>query len=47
MFDEYLHSVFTGGYSTEYFVEGGCSRTGCTLAPKAGMLAATVTQLPA
>lgn len=42
VFDEYLHSVFTGGYSTEYFVEGGRSRTGRTLAPKAGMLAMTV-----
>lgn len=42
VFDEYLHSVFAGGYSTEYFVEGGRSRTGRTLNPKAGMLAMTL-----
>ncbi|MDF1763694.1 MAG: glycerol-3-phosphate 1-O-acyltransferase PlsB [Oleibacter sp.] len=42
VFDEYLHSMFTHGYSTEYFVEGGRSRTGRTLTPKAGMLAMTV-----
>ncbi len=42
VFDEYLHSVFTHGYSTEYFVEGGRSRTGRTLNPKAGMLAMTL-----
>jgi len=42
VFDEYLHAVFTSGYSTEYFVEGGRSRTGRTLKPKAGMLAMTV-----
>lgn len=42
VFDEYLHVMFTSGYSTEYFVEGGRSRTGRTLKPKAGMLAMTV-----
>ena len=42
VFDEYLHSVFSQGYSTEYFVEGGRSRTGRTLHPKAGMLAMTL-----
>ena len=42
VFDEYLHSVFSGGYATEYFVEGGRSRTGRTLSPKAGMLAMTL-----
>ncbi len=42
VFDEYLHSVFSGGYSAEYFVEGGRSRTGRTLTPKAGMLAMTL-----
>ena len=42
VFDEYLHSVFAGGYATEYFVEGGRSRTGRTLNPKAGMLAMTL-----
>ncbi|MDP2608801.1 MULTISPECIES: glycerol-3-phosphate 1-O-acyltransferase PlsB [unclassified Oceanobacter] len=42
VFDEYLHSIFTRGYAAEYFVEGGRSRTGRTLQPKAGMLAMTV-----
>lgn len=42
VFNEYLHSVFSGGYAAEYFVEGGRSRTGRTLNPKAGMLAMTV-----
>lgn len=42
VFDEYLHSIFTQGYATEYFVEGGRSRTGRTLTPKAGMLAMTL-----
>ena len=42
VFDEYLHSVFAGGYAAEYFVEGGRSRTGRTLSPKAGMLAMTL-----
>lgn len=42
VFDEYLHSVFSHGYSAEYFVEGGRSRTGRTLSPKAGMLAMTL-----
>lgn len=42
VFDEYLHSIFSQGYSAEYFVEGGRSRTGRTLTPKAGMLAMTL-----
>ncbi|EAT12136.1 Glycerol-3-phosphate O-acyltransferase [Oceanobacter sp. RED65] len=42
VFDEYLHAIFTSGYSTEYFVEGGRSRTGRTLKPRAGMIAMTV-----
>lgn len=42
VFDEYLHAIFTSGYSTEYFIEGGRSRTGRTLKPRAGMLAMTV-----
>ncbi|WP_396589013.1 glycerol-3-phosphate 1-O-acyltransferase PlsB [Bermanella sp. R86510] len=42
VFDEYLHAIFTSGYSTEYFVEGGRSRTGRTLRPRAGMIAMTV-----
>lgn len=42
VFNEYLHMMFTRGNPVEYFVEGGRSRTGRTLEPKAGMLAMTV-----
>lgn len=42
VFDAYLHKILTRGYSIEYFVEGGRSRTGRLLAPKGGMLAMTV-----
>lgn len=42
VFSEYIHTMFKRGYSVEYFVEGGRSRTGRTLAPKAGMVAMTV-----
>lgn len=42
VFSEYIHTVFKKGYSVEYFVEGGRSRTGRTLSPKAGMVAMTV-----
>ncbi len=42
VFNEYLHMMITKGYSIEYFVEGGRSRTGRLLAPMAGMLAMTV-----
>lgn len=42
VFNEYMHFVFSGGYSVEYFVEGGRSRTGRTLQPRVGMLAMTV-----
>ncbi len=42
VFDEYLHQMFTKGYSIEYFIEGGRSRTGRTLAPRTGMLRMTV-----
>ncbi len=42
VFNEYLHTMFTKGYSVEYFVEGGRSRTGRTLIPKAGMVSMTV-----
>ena len=28
VFNEYLHTLFSRGFSTEYFVEGGRSRTG-------------------
>ncbi len=42
LFNEYMHNMFTRGFSVEYFVEGGRSRTGRTLSPKAGVLAMTV-----
>ena len=42
VFDAYLHAILVRGHSIEYFVEGGRSRTGRLLAPKAGMLAMTV-----
>ena len=42
VFDEYLHQMFTKGYSVEYFIEGGRSRTGRTLNPRTGMLTMTV-----
>jgi len=42
VFDAYLHQVLVRGHSIEYFVEGGRSRTGRLLEPKAGMLAMTV-----
>ena len=42
VFDEYLHQIFIKGYSVEYFVEGGRSRTGRMLNPKTGMLAMTM-----
>lgn len=42
VFDAYLNQILTRGYTIEYFVEGGRSRTGRLLAPKGGMLAMTV-----
>jgi glycerol-3-phosphate O-acyltransferase len=42
VFDAYLGQLLHRGYSIEYFVEGGRSRTGRLLAPKGGMLAMTV-----
>ncbi|NEX64502.1 glycerol-3-phosphate 1-O-acyltransferase PlsB [Noviherbaspirillum galbum] len=42
VFNEYLHMMIAKGYSIEYFIEGGRSRTGRLLEPKAGMLAMTV-----
>ncbi len=42
VFDEYLHQMFTKGYSVEYFIEGGRSRTGRTLSPRTGMLNMTL-----
>jgi glycerol-3-phosphate O-acyltransferase len=42
VFDAYLYQILLRGYSIEYFVEGGRSRTGRLLSPKGGMLAMTV-----
>lgn len=42
VFDAYLRQILVRGYSIEYFVEGGRSRTGRLLTPKAGLLAMTV-----
>ena len=42
VFDEYLHLMFTRGYSVEYFIEGGRSRTGRSLQPRTGMLSMTM-----
>jgi glycerol-3-phosphate O-acyltransferase len=42
VFNAYLHEILQRGHSIEYFVEGGRSRTGRLLAPKAGLLAMTV-----
>lgn len=42
MFREYLSILFEKGYATEFFIEGGRSRTGRTLPPKTGMVSMTV-----
>ncbi|WP_163835031.1 glycerol-3-phosphate 1-O-acyltransferase PlsB [Spartinivicinus ruber] len=42
VFNEYLHTLFIKGFPTEYFIEGGRSRTGRCLLPKTGMLALTI-----
>ena len=42
IFSEYIHTIFKKGYSVEYFIEGGRSRTGRTLQPRAGMIAMTL-----
>jgi glycerol-3-phosphate O-acyltransferase len=39
---EYVAKLVAGGYSIEYFVEGGRSRTGRLLPPKGGMVSMTV-----
>jgi glycerol-3-phosphate O-acyltransferase len=39
---EYVAQLVAGGYSLEYFVEGGRSRTGRLLPPKGGMVSMTV-----
>lgn len=42
VFSEYVAQLVAGGYSIEYFIEGGRSRTGRLLPPKGGMLVMTV-----
>ncbi|WP_194266310.1 glycerol-3-phosphate 1-O-acyltransferase PlsB [Dechloromonas sp. H13] len=42
VFDEYLYLMQTRGFPIEYFIEGGRSRTGRTLTPKAGILGMSV-----
>jgi glycerol-3-phosphate O-acyltransferase len=42
VFHEYLHLMLTRGFPLEYFIEGGRSRSGRTLMPKAGILGMTV-----
>jgi glycerol-3-phosphate O-acyltransferase len=42
VFDAYIQEVLGKGYSMEYFIEGGRSRTGRLLTPKGGMLAMTI-----
>ncbi len=42
VFREYMAQLVAGGYSIEYFIEGGRSRTGRLLQPKGGSLAMTV-----
>ncbi|WP_075182883.1 glycerol-3-phosphate 1-O-acyltransferase PlsB [Pantoea sp. 1.19] len=42
VFREYLSELFVRGYSVEYFVEGGRSRTGRLLDPKTGTLSMTL-----
>ena len=40
-FSEYVAQLVGGGFSLEYFIEGGRSRTGRLMAPKGGMIAMT------
>lgn len=42
VFNEYLHLMLTRGFPLEYFIEGGRSRSGRTLNPKAGILGMTI-----
>ncbi len=45
IFREYLAELFYRGYSVEYFIEGGRSRTGRLLMPKTGMMSMTLQAL--
>ncbi len=42
VFHEYMYTLSSKGFPTEYFIEGGRSRTGRTLTPKTGMLSITL-----
>ncbi|NCT66570.1 MAG: glycerol-3-phosphate 1-O-acyltransferase PlsB [Rhodanobacteraceae bacterium] len=42
VFREYIGQLFARGVSLEYFIEGGRSRTGRTLAPRGGLLSMTL-----
>jgi glycerol-3-phosphate O-acyltransferase len=42
VFHEYLHLMLARGFPIEYFIEGGRSRSGRMLTPKAGILGMTV-----
>ena len=42
VFAAYVHAVLKRGFPMEYFVEGGRSRTGRLLPPKAGLISMTV-----
>jgi len=42
VFREYLHTMLAKGFPLAYFIEGGRSRSGRTLAPKGGLLGMTV-----
>ena len=42
VFHEYLHLMLTRGFPLEFFIEGGRSRNGRMLTPKAGILGMTV-----
>lgn len=42
VFHEYLHLMISRGFPIEYFIEGGRSRSGRMLSPKAGILGMTV-----
>jgi glycerol-3-phosphate O-acyltransferase len=42
VFNEYMSTMFERGFSVEYFIEGGRSRTGRLLSPRPGMLAMTL-----
>jgi glycerol-3-phosphate O-acyltransferase len=42
VFEEYLHRMLARGFPIEFFIEGGRSRSGRLLSPKAGLLGMTV-----